>query len=422
MGVINSIFGAILDVIFNGVILITPVAALGISIIIFTLVARILLTPLQLSSQRTSRGMSKIQPELLKIQNKYKGKTDQESQLKQSKEMQALYKKYKINPFAGCLPLLIQFPLIMGLFNVLRAPANYIKTLGTEYSNIAATIIDKVSNYQDILQPYQSSIETMTRSSYDLTNNVQLGQFLSHLSTSQWAEFTGKIGDASAEKAITSALTLKNQFETFFGFSVVDTPSGLMSTQWWAIIIPIIAGASTYIFTKLTMASNGQVQATASSKDGQANPADSMMKTMNIVMPIMTGAFAYTMPIGLALYWIAGNIIMLIQQKIVNKVLEKQDIKMEEMLQKERQEARENNKTYTKKVMKKVPVQKKSQEVANEKVTNEAPKTYTKKVMKKVPVQKKPQEVTNEKATNEAPKTYTKKVIKKVPVQKKSEE
>ena len=181
------------------------------------------------------------------------------------------------------------------------------------------------------------------------------------------------------------------KFETFFGFSVVDTPSGLISTQWWAIIIPIVAGASTYIFTKLTMASNNQMQATAS-KDGQANPAESMMKTMNIVMPIMTGAFAYTMPIGLALYWIAGNVIMLIQQKIVNKVLEKQDAKLEAILEKEREEARKNNKTYTKKVMKKVPVQKKAEELPEEKISNEAPKTYTKKVIKKVPVQKKSEE------------------------------
>lgn len=392
MGVINSVFGAILDFIFNGVIQITPVAALGVSIIIFTLVARILLTPLQLSSQRTSRGMSKIQPELAKIQNKYKGKNDKESQLNQSKEMQALYKKYKINPFAGCLPLLIQFPLIMGLFNVLRTPVNYIKALGNEYTTIAATIIEKVGNYQDILNPYQADIEKMTRASFDLSNNVQLGQFLSHLSTSQWSEFLSKINDVSTEKIIITALSLKNQFETFFGFSVVDTPSGLMSTQWWAIIIPIIAGASTYIFTKLTMASNGQMQANAASTKGQPNTADSMMKTMNVVMPIMTGAFAYTMPIGLALYWIAGNVIMLAQQKIVNKMLEKQDAKMEEMLEKEREEARKNNKTYTKKVMKKVPIDKKEKEKTEEKSSNEAPKTYTKKVIKKVPVQKKSEE------------------------------
>lgn len=384
MGIINNIFGVILNVIFEGVIMLTPVAALGISIIVFTLVARILLTPLQLSSQRTSRGMSKIQPELNKIQEKYKGKSDQESQLKQSQEMQALYKKYKINPFAGCLPLIIQFPLIMGLFNVLRAPANYIKSLGAEYSSIATTIIEKVSNYQELLKPYQSGIETSTRLSYDLANNTSLGQYLSHLTTGQWTEFISKV-DPNVVESINSVLVKKNEYETFLGFSVVDTPSGLMSTQWWAILIPIIAGASTYIFTKLTMASNGQVQSAA--KDGQANPADSMMKTMNIVMPIMTGAFAYTMPIGLALYWIAGNVIMLVQQKLVNKMLEKQDAKLDAILEKEREEARKNNKTTTKKVMKKVPIQKKPEEVATE-----APKTYTKKVIKKVPVQKKSEE------------------------------
>ena len=393
MGIINNIFGAILNVIFNGVIMITPIAALAISIIIFTLVARILLTPLQLSSQRTSRGMSKIQPELTKIQNKYKGRTDQESQLKQSQEMQALYKKYKINPFAGCLPLLIQFPLIMGLFNVLRTPATYIKQLGLVYSDIAAKIMDNVANYQDLLQPYQANIETMTRTTYDLANNTSLGQFLSHLTSGQWndvmTQVQAQVNNPAVLNSIESGLEVKRQFETFFGFSVVDAPSGLMGTQPWAIIIPIIAGASTYIFTKLTMASNNQMQA---SKDGQPNPGESMMKTMNIIMPIMTGAFAYTMPIGLALYWIAGNVIMLVQQKIVNKVLEKQDAKLEAMLEKEREEARKNNKTHTKKVMKKVPVQKSAEKVAEEKVSNEAPKTYTKKVIKKVPVQKKPEE------------------------------
>ena len=163
-----------------------------------------------------------------------------------------------------------------------------------------------------------------------------------------------------------------------------------MSTQWWAILIPIVAGASTYIFTKLTMASNGQMQTAAA--DGQANPGESMMKTMNIVMPIMTGAFAYTMPIGLALYWIAGNVIMLAQQKIVNKMLEKQDAKMEVILEKEREEARQNNKTHTKKVMKKVPVEKKAEQKVQEVTSNEGPRTYTKKVIKKVPVQKKSEE------------------------------
>lgn len=390
MGIINNIFGTILSVIFDGVSLITPVGALAIAIIIFTLVARILLTPLQLSSQRTSRGMSKIQPELAKIQNKYKGRKDQESQMKQSQEMQALYKKYKINPFAGCLPLLIQFPLIMGLFNVLRTPANYITKLGEEYTKIANIVVANVANYQDKLQGFQSAIETTTRTKFDLSDTAQLGQYLSHLTTGQWSSFIDSSGDVAIQELLDKALTLKHQYENFLGFNIVDSPSVLMSTKWWAILIPIVAGASTYIFTKLTMASNGQMQAAAA--DGQANPGESMMKTMNIVMPIMTGAFSYTMPIGLALYWIAGNVIMLVQQKLVNKMLEKQDAKIEAILEKEREEARKNNKTHTKKIMKKVPVEKQSEMQVKEAESNEKPKTYTKKVIKKVPVQKKSEE------------------------------
>lgn len=392
MGIINNIFGAILSVIFDGVSLITPVGALAIAIIIFTLVARILLTPLQLSSQRTSRGMSKIQPELAKIQNKYKGRKDQESQMKQSQEMQALYKKYKINPFAGCLPLVIQFPLIMGLFNVLRTPANYITKLGEEYTNIANVVMANVANYQDKLQSFQAAIETTTRTKFDLSNAQGLGQYLSHLTTGQWNSFISSAGDGATQEVLKQALNLKHDYEKFLGFNVVDSPSVLMGTQWWAILIPIVAGASTYIFTKLTMASNGQMQTAAASADGQANPAESMMKTMNIVMPIMTGAFAYTMPIGLALYWIAGNVIMLGQQKLVKKMLEKQDSKMEAILEKEREEARKNNKTQTKKVMKKVPVEKQPEAKVKEADSNETPKTYTKKVIKKVPVQKKSEE------------------------------
>ncbi len=389
MGFINDIFGGILSFIFDGVVMVFPVAQLAIAIILFTLVARILLTPLQLASQRTTRGMSKIQPELQKIQNKYKGKKDQASQLQQSQEMQALYKKYKINPFAGCLPLLIQFPLILALFNVLREPARYISKLKLEYVDIANKVVQSGANYQPILEPFKKGIETSTRTSFDLSNVNQLGQFLSHLNTTQWNELLSKIG-TSAQADIQTALQVKEKFETFLGFNVVDSPSILFNTQWWVILIPIIAGASTYIFTKISMASTTQVQTSGANGNTQQNSAQSMMKTMNVVMPIMTGAFAYTIPIGLALYWIAGNVIMMGQQWIVNKILEKQDAKMDLLLEKEREEARKNNKIQTKKVMKKVPVKKsEAPNVSTVQNNNDAPKTYTKKVIKKVPIQKK---------------------------------
>ncbi|MDF2878420.1 MAG: YidC/Oxa1 family rane protein insertase, partial [Clostridia bacterium] len=302
MGIINDFFGAMLNIIFEGVASVSPVATLGISIIIFTLVTRLLLTPLQLSSQRTSRGMSKLQPEMQRIQNKYKNKKDQESQLLYSNEMKALYKKYKINPLAGCLPLLIQFPLIIALFNVLREPAKYIKALGNEYNTIATTIVDKVSNYPDLLEGFKKAVQTTSRVEYDITQKDQLASFLSHLNSGQWQEFLNKVG-GEVQPMLQSALETKERFETFLGVNLVDTPSLLIKNgMWLALLVPIIAGASTFIFSKITMASSTAMQKPAVGADGtvQANPTDSMMKAMNVMMPAMTAVFSYTMPIGLA--------------------------------------------------------------------------------------------------------------------------
>lgn len=352
MGIIYKFFGAILDLVFNGVTLITPVAALGISIILFTFITRLILTPLQLSSQRTSRAMTKLQPEMQRIQNKYKGKTDQQSQLQQSMEMRDLYKRYKIKPLAGCLPLLIQFPLIIALFNVLRQPASYIGKLGTVYQNIASIIVEKVSNYQTLLEPFTQSVSmNANNANFDLSNAQDLSVFLSHLSTADWTQFLSNV-DSSTVTVINQALEAKQNFEVFLWMNVVDTPKMLVTSgQWLVLLIPIIAGASTYIFSKITMAANN---ATA---NGQAqNSAETMMKTMNVAMPIMTAIFSWTMPIGLALYWISGNIIMMGQQVIVNRILAKQDLKLEEQLRKEREAAGNTVKTTKKKVLKKVLV------------------------------------------------------------------
>lgn len=361
MGIINDFFGAMLNIIFEGVASVSPVATLGISIIIFTLVTRLLLTPLQLSSQRTSRGMSKLQPEMQRIQNKYKNKKDQESQLLYSNEMKALYKKYKINPLAGCLPLLIQFPLIIALFNVLREPAKYIKALGNEYSTIATTIVDKVSNYPDLLEGFKKAVQTTSRVEYDITQKDQLASFLSHLNSGQWQEFLSKVG-GEVQPVLQSTLETKEKIEVFLGVNLVDTPSLLIKNgMWLALLVPIIAGASTFIFSKITMASSTAMQKPAVAADGtvQANPTDSMMKAMNVMMPAMTAVFSYTMPIGLAVYWIAGNVIMMGQQWFVNKIVVKQEQKLEEVIRKERELEAQTKKIVKKKVIKKVPVQKK---------------------------------------------------------------
>lgn len=112
---ISTIFGKLLGLIY------TIVSDYGLSIMIFTLLVKLLLMPLSIAQINSTKNMSKIQPEVKKLQEKYKN--DKETLNIKTME---LYKEYKINPLAGCLPLLIQLPIIFGLFAALRDPAQYV--------------------------------------------------------------------------------------------------------------------------------------------------------------------------------------------------------------------------------------------------------------------------------------------------------
>lgn len=338
MGIINDFFGMILNIIFEGVALVVPVGTLGVSIIIFTLVTRLLLTPLQIKQQRTTRAMSKIQPEMKRIQKKYANKKDQASQMAYSQEMQAVYKKYKISPLSGCLPLVIQLPLIYALYNVLRQPSKHIIALGDLYTNISKVISDMIPNFTEVITKVVDQIPLSSTAMYELKklgDSAPLADQLSHFTTQQWNLLLTEMPQ-NVQVALTDLLEKKQNIELFL-VNLVDSPQQLVSTgMWLALLVPVAAGASTFIFSKITMASSRAMQQGAS--DGnEANPADSMMKVMNIMMPIMMGIFSYSVPSGLALYWISGNVIMMLQQIWVNKIVDKQDKKLEEQLRKERE-------------------------------------------------------------------------------------
>ena len=89
------------------------------SIVLLTILVRIAIIPLFLKQIRSSRAMQAIQPEMRKIQEKYKGKKDQVSRQKMMEETQALQRKHKVSPFASCLPILAQMPIFFGLYQVL---------------------------------------------------------------------------------------------------------------------------------------------------------------------------------------------------------------------------------------------------------------------------------------------------------------
>ena len=251
MGWITSFFGMIFNAIFEMVSMGMPIGTLGITIIIFTIVTRLLMTPLQMMQQRTTKGMAVIQPELTKLQNKYKDKKDQKSQQEYSAAMQELYKKHKINPLAGCLPLIIQLPLIMALFGVLREASTYIIKLKELYEGLATKIMTLVGDYQVLLAPYVEK-HSVGKIKYDLTqtsaNDGALGvkELLSKLTSSQWSELLEKIPQ-DVKNSIQPLFEQKNNYE-WFGFNLVDTPSQLVSSgMWFALIIPVLVWISTII-------------------------------------------------------------------------------------------------------------------------------------------------------------------------------
>lgn len=108
----------------------------GLCIILFTIVVYLLMYPLNSKQQKSSRLMNKINPEIKAIQKKYKGKTDQASQMKMNQETQEVYAKYGISPFSGCLPLLVTLPIMWCLYRVILNITDYIPALGEGNANI----------------------------------------------------------------------------------------------------------------------------------------------------------------------------------------------------------------------------------------------------------------------------------------------
>ena len=114
MNIIGNLLGHVLRIIYD------VVQNYGWSIIAFTILVKVILLPLTIKQTKSTKAMQDIQPKLQEIQEKYKNKPE-----KQQQEIMKLYQEAKINPLAGCLPLLIQMPIIIGLFSVLRNPIAY---------------------------------------------------------------------------------------------------------------------------------------------------------------------------------------------------------------------------------------------------------------------------------------------------------
>ena len=255
----------------------------GLAIILFTLLIKIIVLPLTLKQQKSMTKMQRMQPKLKEIQEKYKDDKDKTAQ-----ETMKLYKEYGVSPMGGCLPLLIQFPILIAFYQVIQKPVEYM--LGKSSGEIAKLIT------QMGLEPQKGGVQ------------IQLAK------AKEWLDFD------------------------FFGIDLSAVPweeiKAFMAGKAGAValvalIIPALACLTTYLTSKISSSMNQTKKEEKEEKKPQrvlspdqkktdANSGESMTKSMTLMMPFMTLFFTLTLPAALGLYWTISNVLSMVQTVLLN--------------------------------------------------------------------------------------------------------
>lgn len=268
MDIIKVPIGYLLDWIYQFV------GNYGGALIIFTLVIKLLLLPLSLKQQKSMTKMQKLQPQLTKLQEKYKNDQNLLGQ-----ETMKLYKKYGVSPTGGCLPLLIQLPILFALYRVIYQPLKYMCHMG----------VDKIEALAEEL-------------------GIALSSPMAQINIAE------KIGEINFD---------------FLGLNLAGTPS---FDNWPTLIIPVLAAVTTYLSSKITQWMNKKPETKKDepqkttrilspeqkNTNTNANSAEGMTKSMSVIMPIFTLWITYTLPMAMGVYWVASNIFSVGQTMLLN--------------------------------------------------------------------------------------------------------
>lgn len=320
LGPIAKLLGIIMNGIFNFLDFI-HIPNIGLSIILFTIVIYLLLMPLTIKQQKFSKLSAKMNPELQAIQNKYKNKKDNESVAKMNEEMQAVYKKYGVSPTGSCVQLLIQMPILFALYRVIDSMPAYVTKIKESLEPLANAIIS-ASGGSEFMQTLESA-RYFAKRDFTLSNTIV--DVLNKASTAEWNMIGEKFPDI-ANVVDTSRISFE-KYNNFLGLNIANSPSYILKEAWadkaWlliigALLVPVLAALTQWL--------NTLFMPQPENNNASDNPMASSMKTMNVMMPLMSAVFCFTLPAGMGLYWIAGAVVRSIQQIVINKHIDKMDI------------------------------------------------------------------------------------------------
>ena len=353
-GMIIGPIASLLGMFMNGIFFVLNkigIPNIGLAIIIMTILIYMAMLPLTIKQQKFSKLQRKMQPELNKITKKYEGRKDPESMERQQAEIKEVYGKYGVSATGSCVQLIIQMPILLALYRVFYNIPAYVPMVKKVFFPLVDELI--TANAGDYLKETTAArffLKQFENENYinGVTEYVQ-NTFIDVLNKFNSADWTALTENFSALKGdITNTVTSLTRYNSFLGLNMANSPSSLfkeaMQNKTYvfvivALIIPVLAAVTQYL--------NVALMPQPESQDGN-DQMNNTMKSMNVMMPIMSAFFCWSFPNGMGLYWITGAVIRCIQQVVINKQIDKMDIdamvekNLEKMKEKEAKEGKKD--------------------------------------------------------------------------------
>ncbi len=266
----------------------------GLAIILFTVLIKLIMLPLSIKQQKTMKKSSKIQEQVKVLQFKYKNDPE-----KLNREMMDLYKKENMSPFSGCLSSIVQFILLISIFYMVRFPLTYMERI--DKTQIDAYIQQMKDDGMAVSQAY-SEIDIVREIDYlkeKFPDNEELNKI--------------------------------NLNMNFCGLDLSKIPQQNLG-DWTVYIIPILYIISTFISMRITTSMQNNmkkkkddvIDITENKEEEKSEMEDAMAqsnKMMSWMMPIMSVSISLVAPLGLALYWLVNNILMIMERLVLDKFI-----------------------------------------------------------------------------------------------------
>ena len=280
------------------------------ALLLFALIVEIALLPLGISQQRKSRKQAKLRPKEMAIRKKYNGRDDQQSKQKMSLEIQEMYQKEGFNPMSGCLPMLIQLPIIIALYNIVMNPLKYICNLST----------DAINGVMKVVEGYTS------KTTYTVARNIDLMSDMRKIIETEGVEAFASVEGFSEH--ISGLSDIPNL--TIFGGAIDLGATPSFSEFGWLLLVPVLTFVAYFFSTKI----NRKLMYQPAQDDAAMGCSN---KVMDISMPLLSVFITFGVPAALGVYWIFKCVLGVLKQFLLSLIMPIPKLTEEEMLAAEKE-------------------------------------------------------------------------------------